>query len=103
MKNKIPKEIKIFHQEYKIKFNNTFCDKKGVLGATDLNTQEITLTRQYDDKDLPQDRIFRTLCHEIAHIMLWEIAEEKLCYNEKFTDILGGSICSFLSQNCKWK
>jgi len=102
MKN-LPRKIKIFEQTYLIKFNNDICEIKNAIGVIRTNQQEIILANKYDNGEMPQQRVFRTLCHEIAHAMLWEIGEEKLFYNEKLADNLGNALCSFLTQNCKWK
>ena len=102
-KQPIPKKVKIFQQTYIVKTDNYLCGCRGALGTTGVNAQEIFLADNYDDATLPPDRIFKTFCHELTHAMLWEVGEHKLYEDEKFCENFGNALCTFLTQNCKWK
>lgn len=65
-----------------------------LLGLCDYVTGTITV----DNTQCPQT-IQRTLFHEIAHAILYELGKNELNEDEVFVDLLGAQICHFIKNN----
>ena len=101
----IPKEIKIFHQIYQIEIDNDYLNKKGEdgsLGEADCNLNIIRLASLHMGEVVPVGKVFRILCHEIAHVMLAESGKDELYLNEELVDRLSLALESFLIKNTTW-
>jgi len=95
----IPNSIRIFNQDIKIVFDDDYCNGKGVLGESDINHNKIKLCSNFDGEDIPKQRIFHTLCHEIVHCILFMIGQTKLYNDETLTDNLGTAIEDLIINN----
>jgi len=98
---RIPKQFTIMGRTVKIVQDDKKCQKGCMFGLMDFDHNTIYYAR-YDltgkkPKRLPKQNIDQTICHELAHFILHTMGESKLCYNEKFVDLLGSCIYMFLT------
>lgn len=98
---KIPAEFTVMGQTVKIVHDDSKCQTGNVYGLMDFDHNTIYYAK-YEltgkkPKRLPKQKIEQTICHEIAHFFLHAMGENKLCYNEKFVDLLGSCIYMFLT------
>jgi len=95
----IPTEIILFHQTVEIRFDNDYCNGKGVLGEADINHNVIKLCNMFDGEPIPPARQFHTLCHEVIHFMLFMTGHKDAYTNESFTDMMGTALEDFIIMN----
>ncbi len=98
---KIPSEFTIMGQTIKLIRDDKKCQDGTVYGLADFDHNTIYYSRTEilgkKTKKLPLQKVHQTICHEIAHFFLHAMGETKLCYNEKFVDVLGSCIYMFLT------
>jgi len=96
---KIPKQIKLGGQVINVIFDDEMCSRDSVLGQCDNNHNKIILAKNIFGDSIPEDRIERTLYHEITHWILFNCGEEELYKDEKFVDRLSLFIQELVTQN----
>ena len=100
---KIPKEIYLFNQTFKVVTDNDYCNGKGVLGEADINHGRIRLCSKYDGEDIPQAMKLHTLFHEIVHCILFLMGQKEVYKDELFVDNLGTAIEDLILQNFNYE
>jgi len=98
---KIPDQFTVMGQTVKIVWDDVKCQKGNIYGLTDFD-QNVIYYAKYDlsgkkPKRLPKSKIDQTVCHEVAHYFLHAMGENKLCYNERFIDLLGSCIYMYIT------
>ena len=69
---------------------------KSLFGTACEKTNTIRVALFTYDVELAEDVLAHTVCHELAHLMMKLMGEERLYANEKFIDHLGGYIAQFI-------
>ena len=84
---KIPKSFKLFSRDIRVVYDDEQMDKESAYGFCDHEEGEITLTKKHKYNILSDELITQTFYHEKVHMILFEMQENELSYNEKFVDI----------------
>lgn len=96
---KIPKSFILMGQPIEVVFDNELCHSHNALGYCDYNHNKIVLSKTVIENTkttrLPKAKIEQCFFHELAHMLLYLMGEEKLGGNEKFVDVLGSLIYQF--------
>ena len=96
---KIPQSFVLMSQTIEVQFDDESCHTQNALGYCDFNHNKIILSKTVKEDDkitkLPKTKIEQTFFHELAHILLYLMGENKLSVNEKFVDVLGSLIYQF--------
>lgn len=98
---RIPKQFTIMGQTVKIVQDDKKCQKGNIFGLMDFDHNILYYARTditgKKAKKLPKQKIDQAICHELAHFFLHTMGENKLCYNEKFVDLLGSCIYMYIT------
>lgn len=81
---KIPKKFEVYGETITIEFSKNLTSKSDMIGRTFLREGRIVL--QKPGKVYSEERIEQTFYHELVHVILDKISEQKLSGNEGFVD-----------------
>lgn len=85
----IPTSFRLGRHKYTVKWDDDYCTVQKQYGEADFDKREITLCRKYLDQHVPKSEILKSFYHELVHMILDSIGEDKLKYNEDLVDDLG--------------
>lgn len=104
-KFRIPKEFTLFGHQYSVVMDNNLFDKENCYGIADDDLKLIRIQKKkrvakwdgVDPKkkvfvDITDEVIVETFYHELSHIILDAIGEEKLSHNEKLVNMMGKAL-----------
>jgi len=95
----LPKKIRLLNQEISIVFDNDYCNNKDVLGESDINHNEIKICSKFDGGNIPIERQYHTLFHELTHFMLFMTGHQDMYKDEILTDNLGTALYDLVLNN----
>lgn len=84
---KIPKKFKLFGNEIIVQYDENKSRELEALGACSSNLNKIIYTNISSTGTLPKDVISQTFMHELIHMILFKMGENKIAEDEKFVDL----------------
>lgn len=69
---------------------------KSLFGTACEKTNKIRVALSTYEIELAEDVLAHTVCHELGHLIMKLMGEDRLYANEKFIDHLGGYIAQFI-------
>lgn len=82
----IPEKFKLNGHVINVIVDDEYCKENKYFGEADFTERIITLCSIYNTKKLKKSDKEKTFFHELVHMILDSIGEEKLKYDEKFVD-----------------
>ena len=95
MKFKIPDKIQIAGRTIKIEFDKKLLSESDCYGESSVTESKITLC---NDKRISEETINVTFIHEVFHLILYAMGEEKEFVNEKFVSKISEMLYQFIKQ-----
>jgi hypothetical protein len=87
----IPKRFNILNHTFKVKIVDQIVnDNESRLGECCKDLCSIDVATHINDDQLPDSVMEHTFFHEVTHVILDMMGEEKLSSDEKFVDVFSG-------------
>jgi len=93
MKLFLPKEFTINGQKIKVKYDNSLHE---CMGESNSELNYIKIKNQYDGHPYPIEQMFRTLLHELLHLMYYKMGFSATAKNEEFIEGSAGILLEIL-------
>ena len=82
---RLPKRFKIAGHDFKIIYNKNI-EIEGTLGVCKFLENEIHIRTEYEGKEISEDQLFQTICHECLHAVMFVLNKHELNSDEDFID-----------------
>jgi len=99
MNIKIPKKLKVIGKYYSVVLENDLDYKHRNWGETRYGQSQIAIQGKGQGTQIPQQEIEHTFVHEMVHVILHEMGEQKLNSNEKFVDLFSNIFYQVMKEN----
>jgi hypothetical protein len=94
--NVLPLEFKLGGKDYTVELVESIDDTG--LGRSYAMLGKIKLALKYQGFDIPADQLEQTFYHELVHVILTELGEERLNSNETFVQSFSLLLHQFIKQ-----
>lgn len=84
---KIPKEFELLSQRITVEFKDDLVERAGAVGLASFMENKIYIQNKTKQHKIVKDQQMLTYYHELIHMILFTMGEEKLNKKESFVDM----------------